>query len=78
MEGIGDRFAAVEPDCRSEAAVDLGDQHPAGGDSGAVELGKRPQSTGVPRGSEPKRHLGDVALSHRHVPPRIELTIKLL
>ena len=53
-ERIRDWRAAVERKRRLETAVDLGDQHLAGGDTGAVELGQSLEAIRVGRGREPE------------------------
>jgi hypothetical protein len=51
-EWIRDRLAAVEGQRRQEPAVDLGNQHLAGGHPGAVELGQGHEAIRVACGGE--------------------------
>ena len=63
-ERIRDRRAAVERERGVETPVDLGDQHPAGGDTSAVELGQSLETIGVGRGGEPENDARLGLISH--------------
>ena len=66
VKRIRDRLASVDRQRGCKTAVDLGDQHPAGGDPTRIEHGECSQTSRVRRGGEPQRDIGVRRISARH------------